>query len=287
MTHSMTAFARLEKAESFGSLSWEIRSVNHRFLEPTIRLPESLRDLEPAVREKLRATLTRGKVECSLRLNNEQQNHHFNIDLNLAKDLLLGIQQIKALDTNIAAANPIEILQWPGILIGQERDTQELQQQALQLLEQTLSQLLEHRAREGAELARLIEDRLDLIGQEVTVLRELLPQMLEQQREKILTRCQELQVELEPQRLEQEIVLLAQRSDVAEELDRLQTHLIEVRRSLSSTDAKGRRLDFLMQELNREANTLGSKAIDVRTTQASVNIKVLIEQMREQIQNIE
>ena len=186
-----------------------------------------------------------------------------------------------------APLNPLELLQYPGVISSPEIDTDRLQADALRLFSVTLEQLKANRAREGSELARLIEERLAGIEQEIRTLGEAIPGMLEQQREKILDRCSEISFAIDPQRLEQELVLLAQRSDVAEELDRLQTHLREVRHILNSGNAVGRRLDFLMQELNREANTLGSKAIDVRTTQASVNIKVLIEQMREQIQNIE
>ncbi len=166
-------------------------------------------------------------------------------------------------------------------------DSQAINSAAIELFRSALTQLKESRGREGADLARLISERLEAIQNEVVVLRELVPQMLELQRQKILTRCQEMQVELDPQRLEQELVLVAQKSDVAEELDRLATHITEVSRVLKAGGAIGRRLDFLMQELNREANTLGSKAIDTRSTQAAVNIKVLIEQMREQVQNIE
>lgn len=231
MVHSMTAFARVEQAGTHGTLSWELRSVNHRYLEPHLRLPDAFRDLEGAVREALRQGLSRGKVECTLRFAEETA--------------------------------------------------------ALEAFGQALEQLKAGRSREGQELAKLLNDRLDAMLVEVGNLRELVPTMLANQRQKILDRFAELKAELDPQRLEQELVLLAQKSDVAEELDRLATHVGEVRRVLKAGGAAGRRLDFLMQELNREANTLGSKAFDPRSTQAAVNLKVLIEQMREQVQNIE
>lgn len=287
MALSMTAFARVELNNQLGSLAWEVRSVNHRYLEPSIRLPEALRELEPTVRELLRQQITRGKIECTLRYSPGSHQQQLELNLEHARQLIAAAEQLAGLMHNPAPLNPLEVLRWPEVIASQNQDNKELLQQAGELFSQALEELKQHRAREGAELAKLIDERLEQIGQEVSILHAVLPEMLAAQRDKILSRAADLQIELEPQRLEQELVLLAQRSDVAEELDRLNTHIIEVRRTLASKGAIGRRLDFLMQELNREANTLGSKAIDVRTTQASVNIKVLIEQMREQIQNLE
>lgn len=287
MTHSMTAFARQEYNGPYGTLTWEIRSVNHRYLEPHLRLPENLRGLESSVRDTLRKQLSRGKVECSLKLAETGSQEATGINYERAQQVITMAEQLANMLQQPAPLNPLDILQYPGVISSPEIDTDSLQADALRLFSVTLEQLKANRAREGSELARLIEERLVSIEQETRTLGEAIPSMLEQQRQKILDRCSEISLEIDPQRLEQELVLLAQRSDVAEELDRLQTHLHEVRHILNSGNAVGRRLDFLMQELNREANTLGSKAIDVRTTQASVNIKVLIEQMREQIQNIE
>lgn len=287
MVHSMTAFARVEQNGAYGTLSWELRSVNHRYLEPHLRLPDSLREVESAIREALRNGLSRGKVECTLRLSEPSSESALQVDHGRAQQLIHAAEQIAQQIKQPAALNPLEVLAWPGVLSAQSVDSQELNNAAISLFNKALEQLKESRGREGADLARLISERLDAIHTETSVLRELVPEMLEAQRQKILTRCQELQVEMDPQRLEQELVLQAQRSDVAEELDRLATHINEVRRVLTAGGAIGRRLDFLMQELNREANTLGSKAIDPRSTQAAVNIKVLIEQMREQVQNIE
>ena len=287
MVHSMTAFARVENAGPYGTLSWELRSVNHRYLEPHLRLPEAFRDLEGGVREALRQALARGKVECTLRLAEESAGKSLTVDRERAAQVVAAAEAVAALIKNPAPLNPLEVLAWPGVLVADAADPQALNAAALALFERALDELKLGRAREGAALAALLEERLAAITQEVDNLRELVPQMLAGQRQKIESRCAELQVELDPQRLEQELVLLAQKSDVAEELDRLSTHVREVRRVLKAGGAAGRRLDFLMQELNREANTLGSKAFDPRSTQAAVNLKVLIEQMREQVQNIE
>lgn len=287
MVHSMTAFARHEQATAHGTLSWELRSVNHRYLEPHLRLPEAFRDLEGAVREALRQGLSRGKVECTLRFAEENAGKPLQVDSERARQVIAAAEQVAALIQQPAPLNPLEVLAWPGVLVADSADPQALNAAALKLFDQALSELKAGRAREGAELAKLLNDRLDSILEEVAALRELVPQMLAGQRQKIETRFAEMQAELDPQRLEQELVLLAQKSDVAEELDRLSTHVSEVRRVLKAGGAAGRRLDFLMQELNREANTLGSKAFDPRSTQAAVNLKVLIEQMREQVQNIE
>lgn len=287
MIHSMTAFARAEQANANGTLSWELRSVNHRYLEPHLRLPESFRDLEGAVREALRNGLSRGKVECTLRFSDDNAGKALQVNLERAAQLVAAAENVAGLIKQPAALNPLEVLGWPGVLVADAADPQALNQSALALFIQALNELKNGREREGAELAKLLNERLDSILEQVTALRELVPQMLAGQRQKILDRCAEMQAELEPQRLEQELVLLAQKSDVAEELDRLSTHVNEVRRVLKTGGQAGRRLDFLMQELNREANTLGSKAFDTRSTNAAVNLKVLIEQMREQVQNIE
>ena len=287
MIHSMTAFARAEQASANGTLSWELRSVNHRYLEPHLRLPESFRDLEGAVREALRNGLSRGKVECTLRFSDDNVGKALQVDLERAAQLVAAAESVAGLIKQPAALNPLEVLGWPGVLVADAADPQALNQSALSLFTEALNELKNGREREGSELAKLLNERLDSILEQVVAVRELVPQMLAGQRQKILDRCAEMQAELDPQRLEQELVILAQKSDVAEELDRLSTHVSEVRRVLKTGGQAGRRLDFLMQELNREANTLGSKAFDTRSTQAAVNLKVLIEQMREQVQNIE
>ncbi len=287
MIHSMTAFARTEQASDHGTLSWEIRSVNHRYLEPHLRLPEAFRDLEAAVRDALRKGLSRGKVECTLRFAEATTGRPLQVDSDRARQLVDAAETVAALIRQPAPLNPLEVLAWPGVLVADSADPQALGRAALELFNQALEELKAGRQREGQDLARLINERLDAITEQTATLRTQVPQMLAAQRQKLLDRCAEMRADLDPQRLEQEVVLLAQKSDVAEELDRLTTHVGEVRRVLKAGGAAGRRLDFLMQELNREANTLGSKAIDTRSTQAAVSLKVLIEQMREQVQNIE
>ena len=287
MVHSMTAFARAERAGPQGTLSWELRSVNHRYLEPHLRLPESFRDLEGAVREALRQGLSRGKIECTLRFTEESAGKPLQVNRERAGQLVAAAEIVASLIQQPAALNPLEVLAWPGVLVADAADPQALNNDALGLFNEALDELKAGRAREGADLSRLLDERLTSIKTEVATLRNLVPQMLTAQRQKVLDRFADMKAELDPQRLEQEMVLLAQKSDVAEELDRLSTHVTEVRRVLKAGGQAGRRLDFLMQELNREANTLGSKAFDPRSTQAAVNLKVLIEQMREQVQNIE
>ncbi len=239
------------------------------------------------MREALRQGLSRGKLECTLRFTEETSGQPLQIDRERATQLIAAAETVASLIKQPAALNPLEVLAWPGVLVADASDPQALNNQALALFAEGLKELKHGREREGAELARLINERLTSIEEDVATLREQVPQMLASQRQKVLDRFADMRAELDPQRLEQEMVLLAQKSDVAEELDRLSTHIIEVRRVLKSGGAAGRRLDFLMQELNREANTLGSKAFDTRSTAAAVNLKVLIEQMREQVQNIE
>lgn len=289
MPRSMTGFARREAKLPWGTLVWEIRSVNHRYLEPSFRLPEDFREIEPHLRDAMRKALQRGKVEASLSVQWEQEGES-DLGINLSKiaQLTKAAQQINGLLGSIAApVNALDILRWPGVIQKQELDREQMHKAALELFDLALEGLIEHRSREGAELQQLIINRLDSVSAQVVNVRARMPEILAAQREKLQTKLAALQVELEPERLEQEIVLLAQKADVDEELDRLDTHVIEVKRSLKQTDSLGRRLDFLMQELNREANTLSSKSIVSETTQAAVELKVLIEQMREQVQNIE
>lgn len=289
MPRSMTGFARREAKLPWGTLVWEIRSVNHRYLEPSFRLPEDFREIEPHLRDAMRKALQRGKVEASLSVQWEQEGES-ELGINLAKvsQLTKSAHQINGLLGDAAApVNALDILRWPGVIQKQELDREAMHKSALDLFESALSGLIEHRTREGAELEQLILTRLDNVSIQVANVRARMPEILAAQREKLQTKLAALQIELDPERLEQEVVLLAQKADVDEELDRLDTHVIEVKRSLKQTDSLGRRLDFLMQELNREANTLSSKSVVSETTQAAVELKVLIEQMREQVQNIE
>ena len=236
MVHSMTAFARVEKAGAQGTLSWELRSVNSRYLEPHLRLPESFRDLEGAVREALRQGISRGKLECTLRFTEETTGKPLQVDRDRAAQLVAAAETIAGLIKQPAALNPLEVLAWPGVLVADAADPQALNAEALALFNQGLKELKAGREREGAELARLINERLTSIEADVVTLRELIPQMLATQRQKVLDRFTDMKADLDPTRLEQEMVLLAQKSDVAEELDRLSTHILEVRRVLKAQD---------------------------------------------------
>ena len=288
MTSSMTAFSRVQIQEDWGSLTWEIRSVNHRYLEPHFRLPEPIREIEPLLREALRKHLGRGKIECSLRYQMAEAEQALTINRSVLQKLQAAVAEIESAFAHTAAVNPLEVLQWPGVQSSEEVEVSALHKAATQAFEEAITQLKIMRQREGAELEKFIYARLDIILEEVIGLRKVLPELLEGQRQKILDRLEEAKAELNPERLEQEMVLLAQKMDVDEELDRLETHITEVRRTLSVKQGPiGRRLDFLMQELNREANTLSSKSINAGLTQTAVNFKVLIEQMREQVQNLE
>ncbi|KAA0693969.1 YicC family protein [Halopseudomonas laoshanensis] len=288
MVYSMTAFSRCELSTDQGNLAWEIRSVNHRYLEPSLRMPEAFRELEGPLRERLRKEFARGKLECTLRFNPADQSvDSLQLNQPLVSQLLAAARQVsQQLDTP-APINPLEVLAWPGVLGGAQDHQAEMTAQANKLFEQAVAELKTQRAREGAELKKLLEERLEAISERVETLREMMPSLLAAHRQKLIDRFNEARLELDGTRVEQELVLLAQKIDVAEELDRLDTHVTETRHVLGGKAAMGRRLDFLMQEFNREANTLGSKAIDSRSTQAAVDLKVYIEQMREQVQNIE
>lgn len=288
MPRSMTGFARLEAQHPWGHLICEIRTVNHRYLEPSLRLSDALRSLESTLRESLRNQLGRGKVDLVLAFKMDESSG-LTTDYNheLARDLVRMVEQVNQLAGNPAPINTLEILRWPGVLKARELDQELLEKEAVALFGRTLEQLLANRSREGEELAHLIEQRLQSIAGQVLEVRARLPELAAQQHEKLRTRLATLKAEIDEDRLAQELVYLAQKSDVAEELDRLEAHITEVRRTLKQKEPVGRRLDFLMQELNREANTLSSKSTTSGNTQSAVDIKVLIEQMREQVQNIE
>ncbi len=288
MVYSMTAFSRCELSTDQGNLAWEIRSVNHRYLEPTLRLPESFRSLEGPLRERLRKEFARGKLEVTLRFNPAPASEStLQVNQPLVDELLAAAKRISRQMDSPFKVNPLEVLAWPGVLAGTRQDDDQLIRQASELFEDAVLALKAQRAREGSELKKLLEERLVAISERVASLREMMPGLLGAHLQKLIDRFNEARLELDTTRIEQELVLLAQKMDVAEELDRLDTHVAEARHVLAGSQAMGRRLDFLMQEFNREANTLGSKAIDSRSTQAAVDLKVYIEQMREQVQNIE
>ena len=288
MIRSMTAFARQEAESTLGSLSWEIRSVNHRYLEASIRLPDELRAAESAVRERLNVRLGRGKVDCFCRYRPVAGVlSPVIVDQDRLSRVLAACREVAGQMEQSAPLNPVELLRWPGVVREVEPDVQPLQEQALTLLDLTLDELIDAREREGAKILDLLQQRCTAMAGLVEDARRRLPEILSVTREKLLSRLAELQTPVDPGRLEQELVFLTQKMDVDEEMDRLNGHIEEVRRVLDRDEPVGRRLDFLMQELNREANTLGSKSASPETTRISVELKVLIEQMREQVQNAE
>lgn len=269
-------------------LSWEVRSVNHRYLDLSARLPENLRQLEPELRQLVSKYVKRGKLECSLRCEKDQQVlAAIQINMDRVQSLVEATQTIASRFSSTQPVSPLEVLSWPGVQQEQAEDREALQAQALTLLESTLARLVEAREREGAQLMGLIEDRCARIEAQVSAARTRLPEVLAAVREKITGKVNDLIADPDQDRIEQELVMLAQKLDVDEEMDRLNGHVQEVRRVLQQKEPIGRRLDFLMQEMTREANTLGSKSVDKATTAISIELKVLVEQMREQIQNIE
>lgn len=288
MIRSMTGFARAEAETPQGSLAWEMKSVNHRYLEVSLRLPEAFRALENGVRERVQARLGRGKVEVSLR-HQAPAGGEAGLEVNepLAKRLIEVCGQVEHWVMNPARITALEILRWPGVVREPTPDFESLHSEAMRLLDAALDELAATRAREGERLRETLETRCKAISELVAQVRERRPRVVEALREKWRARIADLGVDMEPGRLEQELALQAQRLDVDEELDRLDGHLKEVALILERDEPVGRRLDFLMQEFNREANTLGSKSNDMETTRAAVELKVLIEQMREQVQNVE
>ena len=287
MIYSMTAFARLEVKKDWGDAVWEIRSVNQRYLENFFRLPEQFRGLENTLREKLRQSLTRGKIECSLRIETKKQtNAELNLNKELANQVIQSLQWIKA-QAGEGEINLTDVLRYPGVVEAQEQDLDAISQDLLTAFDDLLTDFIAMRGREGEKLNDIIQQRLDAITVVADKVRSQMPAVLQWQRERLLQRFEDAQVNLDPQRVEQEMILLAQRVDVAEELDRLQMHVKETTNILKKGGAVGRKLDFMMQELNRESNTLASKSINADITASAVELKVLIEQMREQIQNLE
>ncbi len=288
MTASMTGFARHATEIGGRSLVWEIRSVNHRYLDLRIQVPDHLRVLEPELRALLQQSLARGKVDAQLRLESLADAGAIHLDTGQAQTLLRTLGEIDHMMVNGARVSPLEILRWPGVMRTEAPpDAEELHDSVLDGLRAALEDLRAMRGSEGTALRALLEERLNAFDAFVGQVRTRRPAILSEQREKLLARVAELDLELDPQRLEQEVALISQRLDVAEELDRLDGHMAAMREILTRDEAVGRRLDFLMQEFNREANTLSSKSHDLATTRAAMEMKILTEQMREQIQNIE
>lgn len=286
MIRSMTAFASGERGTERGLLSCELRAVNHRFLEVGVRLPDELRTLEPALRERVSARIARGKLDLTLRLRHVDGGEALQLDT-------ARVAQLAALTNELGRSfadlrvELTELLQFPGVLQSNAGDPATLQAEALALLDEVLAQFVEAREREGAKLSAVILERVDAIARHAADARTLMPAIRAGQKAKLEHRLADLPQPLDPGRFEQELVLSLQKLDVDEELDRLDSHISELRRVLKQKEAVGRRLDFLLQEFNREANTFGSKSVDARTSALAVELKVLIDQIREQAQNIE
>jgi uncharacterized protein (TIGR00255 family) len=288
MIHSMTAFARVQGSAKGLSLIWEMRSVNHRFLETQFRLPEQMRPLEHGLRETLRRHVKRGKFDCSLKIDRSTGGDGIELNRPLLLQLLAAVEQIRRDAPEIGPGNAMDVLRWPGIIgDASTLEDEPLVQAATDLFEEALVQLIDNRQREGAQLASVISERLDEIDSIAREVKALTATMSHEVRSRLTQRLNDLKVQADEGRLDQEVALLAQRADVAEELDRLVIHVEEARSNLRGPGPHGRRLDFLTQELNREANTLGAKSVLAQTSQKAVDLKVAIEQIREQVQNVE
>jgi len=283
MAKSMTAFSRIED----GNFSWEIRSVNQRYLDVSFRMPENYRALEIQLRNSIRKQLNRGKVDCSLRVADDQSAASLAINQVFIRSLAETANEVDKLTGNSSELHSLELMRWPGAITSDNPDLAGEQTRVLSTFKTAIKSLVDMRQREGDELKKIVLAQLGALSIIVLKVREEAPVIAEQQRNRLTERLAVLEVEIDQGRLEQEIVYMAQKSDIVEELDRLETHIQEVRNSLEETGPIGRRLDFLMQELNREANTLSSKATTANTSLQSVDLKVIIEQMREQIQNLE
>ena len=288
MTNSMTGFASGDCSTEYGDLVWELRTVNHRYLETQFKLPDGFRVLEPMLRDLAAGKLKRGKLDATLQFRpSTQAKSELRINEELAKQVIRQAQMLANDIDNPEPFSGIDVLRWPGVIAEDAIDTTELFQPVQDLLSSSLDSLCAARSREGARIQRMLEDRLEQIALLSEQVRARMPEVLAGIRERVLERARALEARIDDERLEQELVMLAQKMDVAEELDRLDAHVQETRGAFAMEGAIGRRLDFLMQEFNREANTLGSKSADPLTTKAAVDLKVLIEQLREQIQNVE
>jgi len=285
-TRSMTAYAQSALATEFGELSCELRSVNHRYLEIAPRMPEELRVHEGALREAISERLARGRIDCFIRLK-EDEITALEPNVEMAANLQSLLTQMKQQVPQMQDMRAIDVLRWPGVLQAKKADPEVMKANLLNVIVEATEKLIESRNQEGSKMAQLIEQRLQSMSEVIKEVSEILPEITQGYRTRLEEKLAEIKDQLDPSRLEQEMVIFLQKTDVAEELDRLNVHIDEVRAVLAKPEPAGRRLDFLMQELNREANTLGSKAHDARLTKASVDLKVFIEQMREQVQNIE
>ncbi len=288
MLKSMTGYGRSAVDTDSGELLWELRSVNHRYLEVSLRMPEDLRALEATAREHISKKLSRGKVEATLRLRSSNRAvAGIALDQEALASLGAAIEQVRKAIPESALVDPLKVIQWPGVMASTDDQLDELSHHAMSCLSDALDDLVSTREREGEKTALMLSERSEKIAAHIDLLRQHRPSVVERQREKLIAKLSELDIDHNEHRMEQELVFVAQRLDIDEELDRLAAHVSEFDKALKRKGPIGRRLDFLMQEFNREANTIGSKASDLDTTGASVDIKVLIEQMREQVQNVE
>ncbi|MFI4937842.1 MAG: YicC/YloC family endoribonuclease [Candidatus Berkiellales bacterium] len=288
MIASMTAFARSMRQHDWGQAIWEIRSVNHRYLDLSFKLPDPFREWESEWRNLATKMLQRGKVECYLNFfPSHQTTPALKINVNLVEALLANCQTIMQYPNVSPTLKAMDILSWPQVLISENQTMTSLKEPLTTLFDATMQDLIATRQREGSQIQGLMQSKLQQVLAQVDIAKERFPHCIEQQRQKLQQKVKDIQVTVDPQRLEQEVVLYAQRIDVEEEIKRLETHVKEVNRTLTGGGPAGRRLDFLMQEMGREANTLAAKAADPAITQAAIELKVLIEQMREQIQNVE
>ena len=289
MIRSMTAYAQAAAASANGRLTWELRTVNQRYLDVSPRLPEDFRMLEPELRQHLKNGLGRGKVEVSLKFQADPAAASARLEVNheLARALVNAHDEIAELTGGSAKPDLVHLLDWPGLIVQERADLEDDRRQALELLDQAIAALIAAREQEGAAIAEMLESRLAGIAAQIAIVRERLPEIRTALETRFRERLAAIDAPVEPGRIEQEVVLQLQKLDVDEELDRLEAHVAEIRRVMALDEPVGRRLDFLMQELNREANTLGSKATLAEIGQVAVELKVLIEQMREQVQNVE
>ena len=289
MIKSMTAFARASSEDDWGTATWEIRSVNHRYLDISVRLPEMLRHLEIEAKNAVKAVLTRGKVECTLKFSpGEESTPELSINHHLVKALSSAATQVFEQLPGIAPFSTMDVLSWNGVLISQPMDLSATEKAVIELLKGSLIDMVDARQREGKALQAVISQRLESVMSELAKIQAALPEILSSQREKIQSTVLALAEDvLDEGRIEQEVAFMTQKMDIGEEIDRITTHVDEVWRVLNAEEPVGRRLDFLMQEVNREANTIASKSVASKTSLAAVEMKVLIEQMREQVQNIE
>jgi uncharacterized protein (TIGR00255 family) len=289
MIKSMTSFAHHSEQGNWGSAVWEIRCLNHRYFDCSFHLPESLRNLESELRESLRSQLTRGKIDCYLRYQpGEAVKLKLSLNTDLVKQLAVAANKLKAQFKNsLSSVDPMRVLLWHDVLQISETESELVRKKIIKLFEQTLAGVIIIRKREGSSLGKLIVQRLQNVLLEIGKIKKLLPLIIKSRKEKLLSHLEEVKVELDASRLEQEMVFFAQKIDVTEEIERMELHIQEIQRILKQGGVVGKGLDFLMQELNRDANTLASKSVDKRVTHAAVEIKILVEQMREQVQNIE